>query len=100
LIRGEEIESKVNLEPGVAKILGIGHPSGRGKRLKRWLVAAFLLIGVVTTAAIWKTADKSNTAQFKTQEVRRGSLTVIVTATGTLQSTNKVDVGSAAHDWR
>ena len=32
--------------------------------------------------------------QYKTQEVQRGDLTVIVTATGTLQPTNEVDVSS------
>jgi len=38
--------------------------------------------------------ENSNSAQYKTQEVVRGNLTVVVTATGTLQPTNKVDVGS------
>jgi HlyD family secretion protein len=32
--------------------------------------------------------------QYKTQEAKRGSLTVVVTATGTLQPTNTVSVGS------
>ena len=31
---------------------------------------------------------------YSTQEVKRGDLTVIVTATGTLQATNEVDVSS------
>ncbi len=38
--------------------------------------------------------ENSNSVQYKTQEAVRGNLTVIVTATGTLQPTNKVDVGS------
>jgi HlyD family secretion protein len=36
---------------------------------------------------------KSKEIQYKTEQVRRGNLVVIVTATGTLQPTNKVDVG-------
>lgn len=54
-----------------------------------------VIVGVTTAMIIWKrAADNSNTTQYKTQEVQRGDLTVIVTATGTLQPTNKVDVGS------
>ena len=39
-------------------------------------------------------AGKGSPVQYKTQEVKRGSLTVVVTATGTLQPTNTVSVGS------
>ena len=42
----------------------------------------------------WKKGNQSTAARYKTEEVRRGDLTVIVTATGTLQPTNKVEVGS------
>jgi HlyD family secretion protein len=88
-----KVEEK--LKSDVAKTLEIDQSSGHGKRLKRWLVVALLVILAVTAAmVIWKMADKSNSTQFKTQEVVRGNLTVVVTATGTLQPTNKVDVGS------
>jgi len=90
----EDMKSKIDPEPDIAKTLEIDQSLGHGKCLKRWLVIAFLVIVVVTAVVIWRTADKSNTTQFKTQEVQRGDLTVIVTATGTLQPTNKVDVGS------
>jgi len=39
-------------------------------------------------------AKKDGQTQYKTQEVTRGNLTVLVTATGTLQPTNTVSVGS------
>jgi HlyD family secretion protein len=54
------------------------------------LVAAAVVVALV----IWKGSDSSSALQYKTQDVQRGDLTVIVTATGTLQPTNKVDVGS------
>ena len=90
------MKSKMDPESDVVKVLGIGHTSGGGKRLKRWFVLALLVIVAVTAVAIiWRrAADTSNTTQYKTQEVQRGDLTVIVTATGTLQPTNEVDVGS------
>ncbi len=86
----------INPQSDVAKTLGIDHTSGRGKRLKRWFAVALLVIVGVSTVMIiwWRVADKSNTTQYKTQEVQRGDLSVIVTATGTLQPTNEVDVGS------
>jgi HlyD family secretion protein len=86
--------SKIDPESDVAKTLEINQFSSRRKGLKRWLIVAFLVAATVTTVAIWKRMQNSNSVQYKTQEVRRGNLTVIVTATGTLQPTNKVDVGS------
>ena len=88
------MKSRINSESDIAKTLEIDQSLGHGKWLKRWLVISLLVIVVVTAVVIWRTADKSNTTQFKTQEVQRGNLIVIVTATGTLQPTNKVDVGS------
>ncbi len=90
------MESKINPQSDVAKILGIDHASGRARRRKRWFgLVLLMIVAVSATTIIWKrAADKSNTIHYKTQEVRRGDLTVIVTATGTLQPTNEVDVGS------
>jgi HlyD family secretion protein len=89
------MKSKIDPDSDVAQTLKIDQSSGRRKGLRRWLIVALLVVATVIAAmVIWKTADKSKTTQFKTQEVHRGDLTVIVTATGTLQPTNKVDVGS------
>lgn len=88
------MKSKIEPEPDIAKTLEIDKSPGHGKWLKRSLVIALLVIVVVTAVVFWRTSNKSNTTQFKTQEVQRGDLTIIVTATGTLQPTNKVDVGS------
>src|SRR4030042_1589272 len=90
----EEMKLKINPESDIAKTLEIDQPLRHGKRLKRWLVIALLVIVLATAVVIWRTLNKSNATQFKTQEVQRGDLTVVVTATGTLQPTNKVDVGS------
>jgi HlyD family secretion protein len=91
----EDMKSKLDPEPDIAKTLEIGQSPGYGKRLKRWFIIALLVVATVIAAMIvWRTVDKSDKIQFKTQEVQRGNLTVIVTATGTLQPTNKVDVGS------
>ena len=88
------MKSKIDPDSDVAQTLEIDQSSGRRKGLKRWLIVALLVAAVVTTVVIWKRMENSNSVQYKNQEVVRGNLTVIVTATGTLQPTNKVDVGS------
>ncbi|MDQ7790220.1 MAG: efflux RND transporter periplasmic adaptor subunit [Clostridia bacterium] len=88
------MKSKINSKSDIAKTLEIDQPLRHGKRLKRWLIIVLLVIVLATAVAIWRTSNKSNATQFKTQEVQRGDITVIVTATGTLQPTNQVDVGS------
>jgi len=64
------------------------------KRFKRYLAIALVVILAVATLLIWKKAGKTNPIQYKTEHARRGELTVIVTATGTLQPTDTVSVGS------
>ena len=79
-------------ENGIAKTLEIGNGGGSGWRRRRW--AALLLLVAIAAAAAWfflKGNQKSAATQYKTEEVRRGDLTVIVTATGTLKPTNSVD---------
>jgi HlyD family secretion protein len=42
----------------------------------------------------WRSAKSSNSLKYETKPVQRGELTVTVTATGTLEPTNQVEVGS------
>ena len=90
------MKSKTDAEPDIARTLGIDQSSEPGNYLKRWLFVTALVLVVVAVAVviIWKTAGKANSMQYKTQDVQRGDLTVIVTATGTLEPINQVDVGS------
>lgn len=88
------MESKTNAELDISQTLGIDQSSDRKKHLKRWLIVAFLAIAGVTSAVAWKGTKKSNSMQYQTQKVQRGNLTVTVTATGALEPTNQVDVGS------
>ena len=88
------MKSKVDPNADVARILEVDQHRGYAKWLKRSVVVAFLVIVAAAGVVIWKTSGTSDSAQFKIEEVKRGDLTVIVTATGTLQPTNKVDVGS------
>jgi HlyD family secretion protein len=88
------MRSKIDPESDVAQTLEIDRSLNRRKGLKRWLIVALLVVAAVTTVVIWKRMGNSSSVQYKTQEVQRGKLTVIVTATGTLKATNSVTVGS------
>ncbi|MFH1080445.1 MAG: efflux RND transporter periplasmic adaptor subunit [Pseudomonadota bacterium] len=81
-------------ENAIAKTLEIGDGQGPGRRWGRW-AAIVLLVAIAAAAWVYLKGDqKSAATQYKTEQVRRGNLTVIVTATGTLKPTNSVDVGS------
>ena len=75
------------------KVLETG-PLKFSRRLK--LYAALVLLVIVAAVVIFAVfaGKRSGAVQYKTDQARRGDLVVIVTATGTLQPTNKVDVGS------
>ncbi|MBU0988372.1 MAG: biotin/lipoyl-binding protein, partial [Proteobacteria bacterium] len=88
------MKSNTNPELDIDQTLGIDQSSGRKKHLKRWLIVALLAIAAVTSTVVWKGTKKSNSMQYQTQKVQRGDLTVTVTATGALEPTNQVDVGS------
>jgi HlyD family secretion protein len=84
-----------NSEPDIAKTLGLDQGTGRRRRLKRWIVVILLVVAVVA-AVMFIRRDKreAGATQFETEEAKKGNLVVLVTATGTLQPTNEVEVGS------
>ncbi len=78
----------------VGKIIGIDKLSSKRVHMKRWLIIAGLLVALLISVAILKKVKKSDSMQFKTEKVQRGDITVLVTATGTLNPINEVEVGS------
>lgn len=74
----------------------IGRPAPRG--LRRWLrviAAAVVVVGAVVGAVIWRVETKTvKKREFVTVKVARGDLAATVTATGTLQGKDTVDVGA------
>jgi HlyD family secretion protein len=89
------MESKPLEGSNIAEILELETGPGRGKRWKKWIIIiAVAVLVLISAVVILKNIGKSNGLQYKTQEATLGDLTIIVTATGTLQPTNKVDVGS------
>jgi HlyD family secretion protein len=89
------MSAKSNTESDIAKTLGLDHGASRRRRLKRWFIVILLVVAVTAAVVvIRRDSHESGTTQFETQQAKRGNLVVLVTATGTLQPTNEVEVGS------
>jgi HlyD family secretion protein len=83
-----------NPKPDITETLEMSQSHMLGRRLKKFIIIALIVILAVAAVIIWKKAGKTTATQYKTEQVRQGELMVIVTATGTLQPTNTVSVGS------
>jgi len=79
----------------VAKTLGVARDRSPAARLKPYLLwAGAALVAVLVLLLIAAKRSSGNQVNYQTQELTRGNLTVLVSATGTLQPTNQVEVGS------
>ena len=74
--------------------LNLGTETNRLKSPLKWIVAAAVVValGVILFFSFANSDTKS--VRYKTAEVKQGGLTVKITATGTLEPVNQVDVGS------
>lgn len=77
----------------VAKTLGLDSASGRSRSVWRWLSAGGV-IALMILGLLFFLQNDDNAIRYKTAEAQRASLTITVTATGTLEPVNQVDVGS------
>jgi len=69
------------------------HSTGRATRRWLWLAAALAVVAGLSLFLL-RSEDKMVGPRFKTEPVVTGTLVVTVSATGNLQPTNQVDVGS------
>ncbi|MFZ5799721.1 MAG: efflux RND transporter periplasmic adaptor subunit [Desulfobulbus sp.] len=74
--------------------LGLESPPGKRRRPWRWLAWGGLLLLLALALVKWGLNRDTAEVRYQTVEVRRGDLTVTVSATGNLQPTDQVDVGS------
>ena len=74
--------------------LQLGDDKPSRTRKYRWLWFVFIVVVLLIAISYYMNTGSKATEQYKTQEVKRGSLVITVTATGTLQPLKEVDVGS------
>lgn len=79
--------------PDVGRTLGIGAARPRLRR-RYWLTAASLLVAALLGYGLLRNGHQASAPSYRTEPVRRGDLTVVVSATGNVQPTNEVEVGS------
>jgi len=77
----------------IREILGLDERSS-GRKLFRIILAIVIVLAVVAATVWYFTIRSGDAVQYITAKVTRGDLTVTVTATGTLQPVNQVDVGT------
>lgn len=82
-------------EQDVSETIGLDSPAGRRRRALRWLVLSVILLvaagGAWWGLSVWRAGER---VQYVTVPVERGRLDVTVTATGTLEATNEVEISS------
>lgn len=78
----------------ITRTLGLDSSSNRRKHVRRRLFwGAAVLVGIFVLVG-WNMRSGSVEIPYKTQPVKRGNITVTVSATGNLAPTNQVEVGS------
>jgi HlyD family secretion protein len=80
--------------PDIGDTIGLTNTRKKSRRLKQGITAVLAAIVVVVIVTAIGRGGRSGAKLYKTEQVRYGDLTVSVTATGTLQPKNKVDVGA------
>ncbi|AJD41198.1 RND family efflux transporter protein [Rhizobium gallicum bv. gallicum R602sp] len=78
----------------LAAVLAASAKRGKGRRWRGRLIAAAALIAVAGTGAYFYNGRGGNGYSYVTQPAKRGDLTVLVTATGSVQPTEQVDISS------
>lgn len=78
-------------DPSVAASIGL--VAGARRRYWPWLIALVVLVSLLSWL-IWSGRGRDGSVDYRTAEVRRGDLTIKVTATGSLQPVTQVDVGT------
>lgn len=85
-------KNEADQKTDISRVLNAERPSGRA--WLRWIVAALLLLALAAGAYLLLKPGQASAVRYETAEAETGDLTVTVTATGTLQPVNQVDVGS------
>jgi len=83
-----------NPDTDISQTLGLDASPVGTRRLKRWLIWFGLILLIAASVLKWGTHTTTVAVRYKTQPVQMGNMTITVNATGSLEPTNQVDVGS------
>jgi HlyD family secretion protein len=89
------MQQKIAPPDDIARTLGLGKSARRGWRSPRRLAIAGIVVALAAGLAyFFAGGSDSGTVRYVTENAKRGDLTETVTATGTVQPTNQVEVSS------
>ncbi len=78
----------------ILKVLGNTKPRSKFGKWKRFFLWVIVFIVLLVIVGVWVRRNGDSAIQYTTRSVQVGDLVVTVTATGNLQPTNQVEVGS------
>lgn len=85
--------SRQQKKPDVTEIFSMDSPYFRWKR-RRWIILFVLILAGASVIFFSRSSTSDSEQKYKTEKASIGGFTMVVTATGTLQPTNTVSVGS------
>lgn len=93
--RGHETVDKTESAPNqeMLQTLGLQQSEPNFFRRFRWVMIGGVGLAIIAAFVLWPSSGETNYS-YRTAQVTRGELTVTVTATGTIQPLNQVDVGA------
>ncbi|MEJ2060180.1 MAG: efflux RND transporter periplasmic adaptor subunit [Gammaproteobacteria bacterium] len=86
-------EQNPNRDTDVSRVLGLEQHARHHWHIWRWLAGIGLLLVVLLLVMVFS-GGKDNGIRYETSLAKRSDLTVTVTATGTIEPVNQVDVGT------
>jgi HlyD family secretion protein len=89
----EMANKDIDSQQEIVETLGVDENSQRRRRL-RWMAGAAVVLLLGIGVYLFFLPSEQPAYRYETAKVQKGDLTVTVTATGTVQPVNQVDVGS------
>lgn len=72
----------------------LGRSSSRVNRLRKWWLPALAVLALIALVILGSTLTRPGTTPYATETVRRDTMVLEVSATGNLQATRQIEVGS------
>lgn len=94
IVSGNETGAKAGATPDLAAVLAASGKQGKRRRWRGRLLVFLVVVAAAAVAAYIYMGRGRSEVSYATQPVKRGDLTVLVTATGSVQPTEQVDISS------
>ncbi|MGO7207487.1 biotin/lipoyl-binding protein, partial [Rhizobium ruizarguesonis] len=94
IVSGSETGAKTGAASDLAAVLAASGRQGKRSRWRGRLLILLILIAAAAVAAYFYMGRGQSELSYDTQPAKRGDLTVLVTATGSVQPTEQVDISS------